>query len=428
LKRFSRIFFFRGSALKSNVLNPHNSPIIPHFGYPHSSIDRPCPFGTLVYVEAMPIFSDQDVLPSRLRQIILRTLALVVMVPIALAPVTGQAAWLFASAQAALEPQDTPASSGLLELLSPRIAMSDDRKVDLGISIDVVDAEALVPGIGASGTILDLVDIPTSDTIDVYTVQPGDTVAQVATRFGVSQNTIRWANSMKKTDVLHVGDTLIILPVSGVKYTVKSGDTIDSIGKKFKLDTHEIESFLDFNNLESGASLRAGTALIVPGAELAQEVATPSKTTSKGNSRVNVGAYTPATATANIVKDYFIKPVSFPGTCRMSQGKHDRYAVDLACPMGTSIKAAASGTVIFAKYGYNGGFGNLIIIKHGNGTTTFYAHIKPEGIAVAQGQSVSQGDTIGYVGSTGRSTGPHVHFEVRGGGNPGFDKTGSAWK
>ncbi len=114
----------------------------------------------------------------------------------------------------------------------------------------------------------------------------------------------------------------------------------------------------------------------------------------------------------------------------MSQPRHDRFAVDLACPIGTPIRAAASGTVKFALEGWNGAFGNLVIIDHPNGAVSYYAHIKPGGIAVTTGEHVTQGQIIGYVGSTGRSTGPHLHFEVRGtaGQNPGFDYSGSAWK
>lgn len=90
------------------------------------------------------------------------------------------------------------------------------------------------------------------------------------------------------------------------------------------------------------------------------------------------------------------------------------------------VKAAASGTVKFAKTGWNGAFGNLVVIAHANGTQTFYAHLSK--ISVSIGQEVNQGSIIGNVGSTGRSTGPHLHFEVRGAYNPGFDTSGQLWK
>ena len=111
---------------------------------------------------------------------------------------------------------------------------------------------------------------------------------------------------------------------------------------------------------------------------------------------------------------YYIDPV--PGY-RLSQGIHDNNAVDLAIAKGTPIHAAAFGRVIFARYGYNGGFGNVVIIDHANGTQTLYAHQSK--LATKAGDEVYQGQVIGYVGSTGHSTGPHLHFEVHGAQNPG---------
>jgi murein DD-endopeptidase MepM/ murein hydrolase activator NlpD len=117
---------------------------------------------------------------------------------------------------------------------------------------------------------------------------------------------------------------------------------------------------------------------------------------------------------------YFIDPV--PGY-RLSQGIHDNNAVDLAIGKGTPIHAAAAGTVLLARNGYNGGFGNVVIIDHPNGTETVYAHQSK--LATKTGAEVYQGQVIGYVGSTGHSTGPHLHFEVHGAQNPGAD---GSWK
>jgi murein DD-endopeptidase MepM/ murein hydrolase activator NlpD len=126
-----------------------------------------------------------------------------------------------------------------------------------------------------------------------------------------------------------------------------------------------------------------------------------------------------------VTRDYFIKPVP----CPLSQGRHDTYAVDMSChTAGTPIKAAASGVVVRASEGWSGGYGNLVVIQHPNGMITFYAHMLNGSMKVSVGEHVTQGQVIGNVGSTGRSTGPHLHFEVRNGRNPGFDKTGTAWK
>lgn len=103
---------------------------------------------------------------------------------------------------------------------------------------------------------------------------------------------------------------------------------------------------------------------------------------------------------------------------RRSQGPHGPggRGIDMAAPTGTPIVAAASGTVLLSKGGYSGGYGEMIVIQHANGTKTLYAHMSKR--ATTTGAKVSQGETIGYVGSTGRSTGPHLHFEVQGAKNP----------
>lgn len=346
-------------------------------------------------------------------------ISLSLIVSFFIAPATSQA-WFFPVAQAQSDATAAPTYNvQTLNLLSPRVAMASDRKaVDEDAVITIVDDEALSADMGASGSLADVVD--DGGDISVYVVKSGDTVASVAKLFNVTENTVRWTNGMSKTDVLHVGDTLLILPFNGAKITVAKGDTLAGIEKKFGLSSDEIDDLLSYNDLAAGSKLTVGQTLYIPGAELGTTAGTVAKTNaSKSKS-------TSSASTSNVTRGYFIRPLS--SSCRMSQGKHDKYAVDLACPIGTPIKAAASGVVQFAKYGWNGAFGNLIIIKHPNGMITYYAHIKDGGIAVEQGESVSQGEIIGYVGSTGRSTGPHLHFEVRNGVNPGFDKTGSAWK
>lgn len=359
---------------------------------------------------------------------IYRGLAVFLVALLSCMPLIGEA-WFFRAAEAqgaSPSPRLALENTQNISLLASAVAMAYDLKPDDGTDITIADDEALSPDMGSAGTLADLTDGPGADAIIIYTVEPADSVANIAKRFGISENTVRWANNLKLGQPIHVGDTLILLPFDGLKYTVKSGDTLDSIAKKFKLSKQEQEDFLDFNNLTSTTPLTVGDTFVIPGAEPTVTVATPKKTIPKGNVRVNVGAYTPGVVSSGIIKGYFIKPV---GTgCRYSQRQHDTYAIDLACPTGTPIKAAADGVVLFAKYGHNGGYGNLIIIKHPNGTTTFYAHLKADGILVSQGQAVGQGTVIGYVGSTGRSTGPHLHFEVRGARNPGFDRTESSWK
>ena len=287
--------------------------------------------------------------------------------------------------------------------------MISDLRPDDGSFVDIIDSEALDPKIGSSGTLADVIDNGENAPTSVYIVQPGDSVALVSKRFGISENTLRFANGMKKTDVLHRGDILLILPVTGIKYTVKSGDTLNSIAKKYKLVPEEFADMLDYNNLEASSALTIGDQLILPGVELTDTSPVASNTKKTTSSKKTTAS------TANVTRGYFIKPVP----CPLSQGKHDNYAIDMSChTSGTPIKAAASGTVIRASNGWTGGYGNLVVIQHANGMITFYAHMLNGSMKVSVGQHVTQGQVIGLVGSTGRSTGPHLHWEVRGAKNP----------
>ncbi len=235
--------------------------------------------------------------------------------------------------------------------------------------------------------------VPSKDAISIYVVREGDTLSQIAAMFEVSVNTIKWANNISGS--IQPGQTLTILPTSGVRYTVKKGDTIESIAKKYKGDKGEIAQF----NGISGP-LAAGDAIIIPNG---QEIVDPAPIR-KSNGAV-VTQSSPASA------GYYTNPL--PGGQR-TQGIHGTNGVDLAARPGTPIVAAAGGDVIIAlEGGWNGGYGSYVVIRHDNGTQTLYAHMSSVGIG--KGQRVNQGQVIGYVGSTGRSTGPHLHFEVRNG-------------
>jgi LysM repeat protein len=238
-----------------------------------------------------------------------------------------------------------------------------------------------------------------NDAIAVYEVKNGDTIADVAKLFNVSKSTIIWANDIKGNK-LTPGDILIILPVTGVKHTVKKGDTIASIVKKYKGNK---EDFLEFNDLTEGSELAIGETLIVPDGEIAVDSPVTKKITTKKKTYVK-------SETAG----YYARPLV--GGIK-TQGIHGHNAVDIATKVGSSLLASAAGTVQVAKSsGYNGGYGAMIIISHPNGTQTVYGHLSA--VYVTPGQTVSQGEVIGLTGNSGKSTGPHLHFEIRGAYNP----------
>lgn len=230
--------------------------------------------------------------------------------------------------------------------------------------------------------------------ISVYKVREGDTLGTIAEMFNISANTIRWANDIDVKGTIKPGQDLVILPISGIKHKVAKGETFATIAKKYKADAREISLF---NGIEESETLVAGTEIVIPNGEVA-ETAPAKKPTPKG------------APSKEAPSGYYIRPVKGIET----QGPHDsQKAIDVGAKTGTPIWAMASGKVIVVKQppAYNGGYGGLVIIAHDNGTQTLYAHQSK--IAVTQGQTVKQGEVIGYVGSTGRSTGPHLHFEIR---------------
>ncbi len=248
------------------------------------------------------------------------------------------------------------------------------------------------------------IDFPTSDAISVYEVKKGDTIQDVAKLFDVSVNTIMWANNLKSRTITK-GDTLLILPITGIKHVVKKGDTITSISKRYKADDEDVATY---NGLAVDTQLLVGDTVIVPDGEIeaVQSISKPKSTTKKPRI-LNTYSYAAPTG-------FLVRPISGG---RKSQGIHGHNGVDLASSVGTPVYAAAGGKVIVAKLGgYNGGYGNLIIISHEKGIQTVYGHLNA--IYVTQGQTVAQGQTIGELGNTGKSTGPHLHFEVRGAKNP----------
>lgn len=269
--------------------------------------------------------------------------------------------------------------------------------------INIVDQSAILASAGPAGTIADIQNIP-STQISLYTVRQGDTLSGIAEMFNVDVNTIRFANDLRKGQNIKIGQQLVILPIPGVHYTVKKGDTLKLIAKKLGADEEEI---LNFNGLDSDKDLAAGDMLIVPNGELA-EILEPGGKTLPGQKGKNYANQYP------VYSGYYLRPTR--GGIK-SQGIHGYNGVDIALSCGEPIYASASGDVILSRgAGYNGGYGKYVVIAHPNGTQTLYAHNSSN--AVVAGEHVAQGEIVGYIGNTGRSTGCHVHFEIRGAKNP----------
>ena len=300
---------------------------------------------------------------------------------------------LFSSTDASAE--EIQPNSQNMALLQATISPNQDPK-ETKEEVVIVDGTSLLPDIQKPTETKTI----NEDQISLYVVRKGDTLPAIAKMFGVSVNTIKWGNDLKG-NTISVDQTLVILPISGIQHTVKSGDTLQSITKLYKGDLDEV---LQYNNLSKNDKLSVGDVVVVPGGEV---IAAPSRSSSIGKKSPSYPVY----------EGYYMRPVV--GGIR-TQGLHDRYAVDLASSYGASILASADGEVLISKgSGWNGGYGIYVVIKHSNGTQTLYSHMSAT--TVSSGDYVKQGQVIGKMGNSGRVNGPtgvHLHFEIRGARNP----------
>jgi murein DD-endopeptidase MepM/ murein hydrolase activator NlpD len=249
--------------------------------------------------------------------------------------------------------------------------------------------------------------------IITYTVQAGDNVETIAQRFGLLPTTIVWSNREVEDnpDVLKVGQQLNILPVDGVWYSVQADDTLSSIAGKFKAKVDDIVAS-PLNNLTAGANLLPGQQIVVPeGVKpfVAKVVEAPRQS---GRVAPKAGASYSGPAPNFAAGGSF----GWPTNGYISQGFwYGHRGIDIANAIGIPVAAADGGYVSYAGWS-NAGYGYMVQIDHGNGFSTLYAHLSQW--YVDPGQAVGRGQVIGAMGSTGNSTGPHLHFEVRYGGAP----------
>ncbi|MEX2514555.1 MAG: M23 family metallopeptidase [Candidatus Paceibacterota bacterium] len=277
-----------------------------------------------------------------------------------------------------------------------------------GPAIEVIgDAAVVAPQSPQSDELAESHHYNSSKQASIYVVREGDTLSEVAEMFRVSVDTIVWANNISGGSI-SPGDVLVILPVSGVRHEAEEGDTISSIADRYDVSVDDIR---EYNQLDEDDVLSVGAIIDVPGGEMPEQT---QPTQARSSVQVAGGGAVTPTQTTAVSSGYYIHPV--PGSV-VTQRLHGYNAVDFGAPSGTSIVAAASGRVITSvNSGWNGGYGKFIVIEHPNGTRTLYSHLSS--IIVSRGQNVVAGQVIGYIGSSGRSTGPHLHFEIRGAHNP----------
>jgi murein DD-endopeptidase MepM/ murein hydrolase activator NlpD len=242
-----------------------------------------------------------------------------------------------------------------------------------------------------------------SSLLQTYTVKAGDTLTGIASHYGVSMMTIWWANKLTAKDQLHVGQELIIPPVSGLVVTVKVGDTLESLAAQYQVEPSQI---IEVNQLQD-PTLIVGQTLILPDAVGA---AIPTPRPVRGAAVIRNGtACNNCSAPSSYSGGKFRWPV-VGGNNYISQYFHyGHYAIDIAADYGSRVVAAAAGTVTFAGWMNNGG-GYQVWVAHGSDLYTTYNHMSA--ITVSAGESVDAGQQVGNVGQSGHATGPHCHFAV----------------
>ncbi|MFN4215853.1 MAG: peptidoglycan DD-metalloendopeptidase family protein [Brevinematales bacterium] len=221
-----------------------------------------------------------------------------------------------------------------------------------------------------------------------YEIKPGENLASIAKKLGTSMDSLISLNSIENAHFLKPGNKILVPNMDGVLYVVKKDDSLEKIAKKYKVSVDDI---LDYNDIED-ENIGVGEILFLPGASLTAE------------ERAKALGY------------LFFKPVRGKFTSGFgiridpfSGGRGYHTGIDIASRYGTPIKAAKEGRISFV--GWKGGYGLCVIIKHQMGYETVYGHLATT--TVQEGQYVSQGQIIGKMGNTGRSTGTHLHFEVR---------------
>ena len=238
------------------------------------------------------------------------------------------------------------------------------------------------------------------DGLMIYKVQKGDTVSSIAANFGISVNTVLWANAAVRGGALPQDREITILPVSGVLYEAKAGDTVSAVASSFGIDPERIRAV---NRLASVNDLEAGKNIVIPDGKPKKAALTAS------------GGGVPLPS----LSGYFAFPAQKNS---WNWGRlHAQNAVDIANACGSPVYAAADGLVSDAgnPTSWNGGYGGFVKIEHPNGAVTIYAHTSQN--SAVPGSFVEKGDAIAKIGRTGNVHGPtgcHLHFEVHGAKNP----------
>lgn len=245
-----------------------------------------------------------------------------------------------------------------------------------------------------------------------YAVQKNDTLSGIAEKFNITVNTLLWANDLSESSIINPGDSLTILPVSGVLHKVKSGETLSKLAIKYDVKEDKI---IEYNKLADAGDIQVDQNLIIPGGTMPRTITTSRSYVSNKRS-VNIAPIksliTAPPSAPSVPAGKMVWPTSGHRITQYYSWRH--HGLDVDGDYSSPIYASEAGTVV--KAGWGTGYGNVIYINHGGGVQTRYAHLSK--FFVSNGQQVSKGQTLGMMGTTGWSTGTHLHFEVRINGSP----------
>ncbi len=237
--------------------------------------------------------------------------------------------------------------------------------------------------------------IPKREKTEVYVIQEGDTLGHVAELFGLNLSTILWSNNLSFRSTIQPGDSIKVLPMDGVIHKVKSVDTLSRIARKYNVESKDVKKY---NKLASADSLSIGKELMIPGGE------PPSRSSSVRRTASVASLFVPPPK--NVPSGGWVWPTDWRVITQYYGWKHT--GLDVDGDYSTHSYASREGRVIYS--GWRGGYGLTVEIDHGDGYVTRYAHHSKNFVRV--GEIVNAGDAIARTGSTGRSTGTHIHFEV----------------
>jgi murein DD-endopeptidase MepM/ murein hydrolase activator NlpD len=268
-------------------------------------------------------------------------------------------------------------------------------------------------------------DRPRYDPV-TYRVTRGDAMFSIAKSFSIKPESILYTNKDVLEDNPHnlkPGMDLIIPPVDGLYYTWKDGDTVEAVAEQFKANPDDILGFPGNKIDLTDPTIKPGTLVMIPGGQRelvdwTKFIPTISRNPGGGTGTSEIGGHA---CSGGPVGSGFIWPTSGPHTLSGNDYGPGHLGIDISATEGTPVLSASAGVVVIAQGGYNYGYGNFVEIDHGNGYATIYAHLSQINVSVCQG--VAAGELVGLAGSTGNSTGSHLHFEVRKGGtniNPWF--------